>query len=88
MLRLFSLWRWTGKDLRLLWFALEHPSRPAWLWPAVLALGLYAFDPFNFFVPILGAADDLVLLPLLLHGMMRMLPGEVRSDFDRSQLMR
>jgi uncharacterized membrane protein YkvA (DUF1232 family) len=30
-------------------------------------LGFFALDPLNFAIPLLGAVDDLVLLPLLLH---------------------
>jgi uncharacterized membrane protein YkvA (DUF1232 family) len=56
-------------DLRLVWLALRHPNRPAWLLPATLALGFFALEPFNFAIPVLGVVDDLFLLPLLLHGL-------------------
>jgi uncharacterized membrane protein YkvA (DUF1232 family) len=56
-------------DLRLVWMALRHPNRPAWLLPATLALGFFALEPFNFALPVLGVIDDLFLLPLLLHGL-------------------
>jgi uncharacterized membrane protein YkvA (DUF1232 family) len=42
MMRLLRLWRMGGRDLRVLWFALRHPDRPAWLWPAALAVVFYA----------------------------------------------
>jgi uncharacterized membrane protein YkvA (DUF1232 family) len=67
MRKLFRLWRLSGRDLRLLWAALRHPNRPTWLVPASLALGFFALDPLNFALPLLGAVDDLVLLPMLLH---------------------
>jgi uncharacterized membrane protein YkvA (DUF1232 family) len=67
MRRIFRLWRLTGNDLRLLWQALRHPKRPTWLLPATMALGFFAFEPFNFAIPVLGVVDDLFLLPLLLH---------------------
>jgi uncharacterized membrane protein YkvA (DUF1232 family) len=70
-------------DLPLLWFALRHRSRPVWLWPAVLLLGLYALEPANFAIPLLGLLDDLVLLPLALHLMLKLLPAEIRSGFRR-----
>jgi uncharacterized membrane protein YkvA (DUF1232 family) len=56
-------------DLRLLWLAMRHPNRPSWLLPATLALGFFAFEPFNFAIPLLGVVDDLFLLPLFLHGL-------------------
>jgi uncharacterized membrane protein YkvA (DUF1232 family) len=83
MLRLLKLWRLTGRDLRLLWFALRHPSRPAWLWPAVLLLALYAIDPLNVVFPAAGLVDDAILIPLLLHGLVRLLPADIRLGFPR-----
>jgi uncharacterized membrane protein YkvA (DUF1232 family) len=67
MRRLFRLWRLSGQDLRLLWVALRHPNRPRWLIPATIALAVFAVDPFNFAIPILGIVDDIFLLPLLLR---------------------
>jgi uncharacterized membrane protein YkvA (DUF1232 family) len=71
MRRIFRLWRLAGSDIRLLWLALRHPNRPPWLLPATLALGFFAFEPFNFAIPVLGVVDDLILLPLLLHALAR-----------------
>jgi uncharacterized membrane protein YkvA (DUF1232 family) len=87
-MRLLRLWRLAGKDLQLLWFALWHPQRPLWLAPAVVLLGLYALDPLNLALPFAGAMDDLVLVPLLLHLLLKLLPAEVRADFDRRPVPR
>ena len=65
--RLFRLWRSGRRDARLLLAALMRKDRPRWLIPATLALGFFALEPLNFAVPVLGAVDDFVLLPLLLH---------------------
>jgi uncharacterized membrane protein YkvA (DUF1232 family) len=80
MLRLLRLWRMGAADLRVLWFALRHHQRPVWLWPAAIVLVLYAFEPLNFALPALGVVDDLVLLPMLLHLVIRFLPLQVRLD--------
>lgn len=72
MRRLFRLWRLAGQDLKLLWFALRSQSRPRWLLPAALLLLFFALEPINFAVPFLGAVDDLLLLPLLLHGLVKL----------------
>ncbi|MGA8708884.1 MAG: hypothetical protein WB646_18075 [Steroidobacteraceae bacterium] len=85
MLRLFRLWRLARADLGLLWFALRHQRRPPWLWPAVIALLLYALDPFNFIVPLLGIVDDVILLPLILHLLMSLLPQEIRTGYWRAR---
>jgi uncharacterized membrane protein YkvA (DUF1232 family) len=86
MFRLFRLWRLVASDLRVLWFALRHPRRPIWLWPVAVILGLYILDPLNFALPIAGIVDDLVLVPLLIHLVVRLLPAEIRIGYAlRSQ---
>jgi len=80
--RIFALWRVVaGQDLRLLWFALRHEARPVWLLPGLAVLGLFAVEPLNFAVPVLGAVDELVLLPFVLHGMTKMLPAHVLEGY-------
>ncbi len=69
--RLFRLWRTSASDLRLLAAALRSPARPGWLVPATAALVIFAFDPFNFALPVIGLIDDVVLLPLLLRWLVR-----------------
>ena len=81
MIRLLRLWRMVGKDLHLLWFALGHPRRPFWLVPALVLLALYALDPINFALPLVGAVDDVVLLPMLLHLLLSLLPAQIRSAY-------
>jgi uncharacterized membrane protein YkvA (DUF1232 family) len=49
-------------------------------------LGVYALEPANFAIPLLGVVDDLVLLPLLLHGVARLLPTPIRQGFERQSL--
>ena len=84
MKRLFALWRVVaGQDLRVLWFALRHDNRPVWLLPGLAVLTLFALEPLNVAVPVLGVVDELVLLPLLLHGMATVLPAPVRESFAR-----
>jgi len=87
MLRWLRLWRVAGRDLRLLWFALKHRSRPLWLLPAAILIAFYAVEPLNFAVPLLGIVDDLVLLPLVLHMLLRCLPKEILDGFARDALV-
>ena len=84
MIRLLRLWRMVGKDLHLLWFALVHPRRPAWLVPALVLLALYALDPINFALPFVGAVDDVVIIPMLLHLLLKLLPAHIRFGFRAS----
>lgn len=76
------MWRISKVALRLLWFALKHPTRPGWLLPAAVALGLYAIAPWNIAIPALGIVDDFVLVPLLLHALLKLLPVHVRDGFN------
>lgn len=76
------LWRMSRSDLRLLWYALRNPRRPAWLLPASLLLALYAIQPFNFALPVLGVVDDLVLVPLALHFLLKLLPPALVERFE------
>jgi len=85
MKRIFALWRMVaGQDLRLLWFALRHEQRPVWLLPGLAILALFALEPMNFALPVLGVVDELVLVPLVLHGMVKMLPAQVMDSFTRA----
>jgi uncharacterized membrane protein YkvA (DUF1232 family) len=86
MMRFLRLWRLSAQDLRLLWFALRHPHRPVWLLPAVLILGLYALEPLNFVVPVIGVVDDFIVLPLLLHVLVSFLPLDVRAGFGLKKI--
>jgi uncharacterized membrane protein YkvA (DUF1232 family) len=83
MRRLLRLWRLARGDLGLLWFALRHRRRPAWLWPVAGFLALYALDPFNFVMPAIGVVDDLVILPIALHLLVKLLPPEIHASFAR-----
>jgi len=80
MIRLFRLYRLVGRDIGLLWFALRHRSRPLWLIPALVVLVLYALDPVNFALPLIGVVDDLIVVPLLVHLLVRFLPAQIRQD--------
>ena len=79
MRRLFLFWRQGGRDLKLLWRALQHPDRPAWLLPATVLLAFFALDPLNLAMPVLGAVDDLLLLPLALRALLSALPQHLRN---------
>ena len=79
MRRLFLFWRQGGRDLKLLWRALRHPDRPACLVPAAVLLAFFALDPLNLAMPVLGAVDDLLLLPLALRALLSALPQHLRN---------
>jgi uncharacterized membrane protein YkvA (DUF1232 family) len=69
MRRLFRLWQLGGQDLRLLLTMMRRSDRPRWLVPAALLLLVFALEPLNFALPLLGVIDDFVLLPLLIRAL-------------------
>ena len=75
------MWRMSKADLRLPWFAMKHPDRPGWLIPAAAGLAIYALAPFNFVIPVLGVVDDMVLVPLALHYLLKFLPHGLIAVF-------
>ena len=79
MKKIALLWKIVRDDLRVLFYALRHPDRPGWLMPATALVALYAIDPFNVAVPFVGIVDDGVLVPLVLHLMVRCLPIQLRQ---------
>lgn len=86
MKRIIALWRMVaGQDLRLLWFALRHEQRPGWLLPGLAGLAMFAVEPLNIAVPVLGVVDEFVLVPLVLHAMVKMLPAHVLNGFMREK---
>ncbi|MDF3835618.1 YkvA family protein [Cupriavidus basilensis] len=78
--RFSALWTLVRRDGRLLWFALRHPDAPRWLRPATFGLVLYAISPIDLipdFIPVLGLMDDVVLIPLAVHFILKCLPPHV-----------
>jgi len=78
--RLTLLWTLVRGDARRLWFALRHPAAPGWLKLGTALLVLYVVSPIDLipdFIPLLGAVDDLVLVPLAVRWMLKRLPAEI-----------
>ena len=80
MRRLFIFWRQGGRDLKVLVARAEAPG------PASLAAAGHGASrvlrarPANLALPVLGAVDDLVLLPLALRALLSALPRHLRGD--------
>jgi uncharacterized membrane protein YkvA (DUF1232 family) len=81
--RLSLLWTLARGDARLMWRALRHPGSPVSLKPAVALLALYLVWPLDLIsdlIPVLGIADDLVLIPLAVRFLLNRLPTQVREE--------
>lgn len=79
MKRIALLWNIVKGDARVLWRALRAPERPVWLVPATALVALYALDPFNLAMPLAGIVDDGIIVPLVMHLMVRCLPAHLRD---------
>ena len=78
-----ALYALVRQDARILWHALRHPARPAWLRPAVGLVALYLLSPIDLIpdvLPVIGIVDDLVLIPLVISWMVRLLPEALKRD--------
>ena len=82
MRRLFRLWQLGGRDLRLLLNMLRRSDRPWWLGPALLLLLVFALEPLNFALPVLGVVDDFILLPLMLRALATFASHVLRAKKD------
>lgn len=56
------------------------PALPKWLALITVAYAISPIDLVPDFIPIIGYADDLILLPLLIMLCIRLTPGEVWSE--------
>ncbi|SOZ49244.1 conserved hypothetical protein, DUF1232 [Cupriavidus taiwanensis] len=81
MLKRFSaLWTLVRRDGRLFWYALRHPDAPAWLKPAAIGLLFYVISPIDLVPDVvagLGLVDDVVLIPLAVHLILKRLPPHI-----------
>lgn len=85
--RAVLLWRLIRGDLRTLWSALRHPQAPMWLKLGTAAIALYVVSPIDLipdFIPVIGAVDDLVLVPLAIRFLLSRLPAHIAADARRS----
>ncbi len=81
--RLAVLWTVVRGDARMLWLALRHPLQPRWLKPVLALVAIYLISPVDLipdFIPFLGVVDDIVLVPLAMHAILKRLPAAVRAD--------
>lgn len=80
--RLSVIWTAIRGDARVAWHALRHPATPAWFKGGVALLVLYLLSPVDLVpdaLPILGAMDDLVIVPLALRWLISRLPAAARQ---------
>lgn len=74
------------REVIVLFYAFRHPSTPAHLKVASLALALYLLSPFDLipiFIPFFGLLDDLIIVPLGVSMVAKRLPPRVYEEADQ-----
>lgn len=82
-LRLRRLFRSTGREALILWYAFRNPATPGAIKLGTLALAIYLFSPIDIlpdFALLFGWADDLALLMMGIPFLVNRLPVDVMQD--------
>lgn len=79
-LRLFKLFKLTGREAALLWYACRNPATPRMIKLGALLLALYVISPIDLIpdaIPVLGWLDDATLLAFALPAILKLVPERV-----------
>lgn len=80
--RFTLIWTLLRGDARQLWAALRHPAAPTWLKVGAALTVLYVLSPVDLipdWIPVIGWMDDLAVVTLAIHWMLRYLPPEIAA---------
>lgn len=84
--KFWSFWKVFRYDLIVLLMAFRNPRTPGVLKGAMVLAGLYLISPVDLIpdaIPVLGLMDDAVIVPLVLGGVLKLLPPVIRDDSER-----
>lgn len=83
LLRIRRLFRATGREALMLWYALRNPDTPLPVKLGTIAMAFYLFSPIDI-VPdlavLLGIADDVAILLLGIPFLANRLPAHVAAE--------
>ena len=83
VLRFLKLFR---SDLILMVIAMRNPGTPKAVKGLFALAALYLISPVDLIpdaIPVLGLMDDAVIVPLVLGGVLKLLPPVIRDDSER-----
>lgn len=81
--RLRRLFKTTGREIAMLWYACRHPTTPISIKLGALLLAIYVISPIDFIsdmLPILGWIDDVALLAFGIPALLKLVPAPARHD--------
>jgi uncharacterized membrane protein YkvA (DUF1232 family) len=87
--KFWSYWKVFRYDLIVLLMAFRNPGTPGFLKGAMVLAGLYLISPVDLIpdaIPVLGLMDDAVIVPMVLGGVLKLLPPVIRDDSERKAL--
>lgn len=82
-LRLIRLFKLTGREAAVLWYACRNPGTPLFIKIGALLIGLYIVSPIDFIpdgLPILGWVDDVTLLAFAIPAILKLIPEAVLGN--------
>ncbi|MDO4638155.1 MAG: DUF1232 domain-containing protein [Lautropia sp.] len=83
LLRIRRLFRATGREAVVLWYALRNPDTPWSIRLATVAMAIYLFSPVDVipdFALLFGWVDDLALLLIGIPFLLNRLPAHVQRE--------
>lgn len=86
---LWRIWGWlkvAKEDALLLYHAWGHPHTPPYVKGLLVALLAYVISPVDIvpdYLPFIGVADDIALIPAALISLTKLLPVSVRTECQR-----
>ena len=87
--KFWSYWKVFRYDLIVLLMAFRNPRTPGFLKGAMVLAGLYLISPVDLIpdaIPVLGLMDDAVIVPMVLGGVLKLLPPVIRDDSERKAM--
>jgi uncharacterized membrane protein YkvA (DUF1232 family) len=82
-LRLFRLFKLTGREATLLWYACRNPATPLLIKLGALLLAVYIVSPIDFIpdaLPLVGWMDDVTLLAFAIPAILKLMPETILAE--------
>jgi uncharacterized membrane protein YkvA (DUF1232 family) len=81
--RLLRLFKATGREITVLWYACRNPATPPFVKLAAALLMMYVVSPIDLIpdaLPILGWIDDVTLLAFGIPAILKLIPAPALTD--------
>ncbi|MDD4600012.1 MAG: YkvA family protein [Negativicutes bacterium] len=84
--RVWGFFKTIKNDALLLYYAWKHPSTPPVIKGMLVALVAYVLSPVDFipdYLPFIGIADDVAIIPAAVLFLTNMLPSSIRTECEK-----